>query len=178
MAFNRISHSNHHHLVCSPWLLPNTNQVAAIHLPRGTQRPRRFGGRHSAEEYLRYRHRTTHYLLEERIQRYCEHWFILVRRQNSWCKRLTEGLLCRSVLFNPQLPVRTLSVQGGNAKMNHEQHIKNEIRRKLHELPRVQIFCMVCRKLLCTITTQRELICWDCWVERRQPRKYLFGNSQ
>lgn len=65
-------------------------------------------------------------------------------------------------------------------------HIKRLIRKRLDSYTYYSHECSVCRKYLCHLSTQRELICFDCWNKYRvkpkqtgkQLLKQLLGEIQ
>lgn len=55
--------------------------------------------------------------------------------------------------------------------MTEEEQIKRRIKKKLEEIPKFKIYCLLCGKLCCTTSEQREIIHYDCWVEWKKSRQ-------
>jgi hypothetical protein len=53
--------------------------------------------------------------------------------------------------------------------MREEEEIRKRIRERLASYPKYKCYCSYCKKYLCTMTVQVELICLDCWLSRQPP---------
>lgn len=51
--------------------------------------------------------------------------------------------------------------------MYEDEVIKRRIREHLASLPKFKHWCGICKKYLCTLPRQTELICFDCWNQYR-----------
>lgn len=54
--------------------------------------------------------------------------------------------------------------------MTYEERIKKEIMDRLKALPKIKIYCILCKKLCVTSSHERELMHYDCWIEWKKSR--------
>lgn len=55
--------------------------------------------------------------------------------------------------------------------MNESERIKKEIKDRLKALPKIKVYCILCGEYCTTVSSQREMMHFDCWVEWKKSRQ-------
>lgn len=54
--------------------------------------------------------------------------------------------------------------------MTEEQRIKKRIMDELKKRPKFKVYCILCGEYCTTVSSQRELMHYDCWVQWKKSR--------
>lgn len=54
--------------------------------------------------------------------------------------------------------------------MNETDKVKKRIQKELHEKSTIRIYCIICRQHCVTISEQRELVHYECWLAWKRSR--------
>lgn len=57
--------------------------------------------------------------------------------------------------------------------MTETERIKQQIKGELKKRPKIKIYCILCGEYCATISSQRELLHFDCWAKWKKSRQNL-----